>query len=731
MKRQICGALAGFFVLVAGSTHATRWVQEGFDYPMGEIDGTQTGGVGFAVGSVWTAVSSAGLVTNGLAYSGLATAGAQALRAKPSGSSRHQRSLAASLGGSTFYISLLINTYGGETERFGVELRPNDGPLFGRVSGGWGMFAGYNGALGISNTEGGYKTWTGVTNAADSATHLFVVKIDYEANAIKIYVDPLPDSTEPEPSATLTTGGNWTVNLNSDAWNALGLWINPANMCADELRVGTAWCDVMPATVIPPIVREGFNYPAGSLDGSQSNGFGFAAPSHWGTNANYGGIASGLAYSNFVTAGNGAFQTLGYQGHERAVTTTYGASTFYMSMLVNARGHETRRCGFEVRNGDGPLFGRVSGGWGMFSGWNGGMGISCSDGDFQVWTGVSNTADSATHLIVVKADYQANAIKLFVDPAVSGVEPQPSATLVTGDKWTVNLDGDKWTGIRIFHEIGDMAVDELRIGKTWGSVVPALRCVWTQTAGGTHHWVSTNCWEGGSVPSPVAGCTVDFGSADLGGDIALSLDATRTAAFWRFGDASGDQTWTVNAGDTNVALILDGDPAAIQVDRGTTTIHAPIGGTNGIVKTGSGTLVIDGTNRYAGATTVDSGTLTLAACGTLPAAGDIALAGGTLALAESVTNEAGALTVTADSALALGDGSGSLTFSGDTPACVWAGHLTITGTLMRSGTGALRFYPDGLSPGQIRLISYNGEAVHLDGNGYLHPGAQGTLIKIN
>ena len=221
MKVRVCGAVMAFFAMVCGSAQATLLVQEGFDYPLGQVDNTQTGGVGFAAGSYWTPVAAAAWVTNGLAFSGLASSGSASLRAKSSGGSRHSRTLASGIGGSTFYMSLLINANGAATDRFGVELRPSDGPLFGRVSGGWGMFAGSNGALGISNSEGAFKTWTGVSNVADSVTHLFVVKVDYESNAIKIYVDPLPDGVEPAPSATLATGGNWTVNLNSGTWSAV------------------------------------------------------------------------------------------------------------------------------------------------------------------------------------------------------------------------------------------------------------------------------------------------------------------------------------------------------------------------------------------------------------------------------------------------------------------------------------------------------------------------------
>ena len=129
---------------------------------------------------------------------------------------------------------------------------------------------------------------------------------------------------------------------------------------------------------------------------------------------------------------------------------------------------------------------------------------------------------------------------------------------------------------------------------------------------------------------------------------------------------------------------------------------------------------------------MSAGTLRPAACGTLPAGTGLALAGGTLELAAGTTNSVGALEVAADSTLALGGGSGrSLTFSGDSTAIGWAGHLTLTGALIGPAPTALRFYPYRLTPNQLSRISLvGGTGVHLDAAGYLLPGALGTLVSI-
>jgi hypothetical protein len=236
---------AVFGLFACGGTEAAPFVQEGFNYSLiSPVNGAQTGGVGFAPASSWGSVNAN--IVAGLSSLGYASIGSGAFQV--TSDSRIQRALASSFGGSTFYVSMLINTYGVNGARFGVELRSAEGPLLGRVINGWGIFAGQNGKAGISNSTGDYKTWTGVTALADSLPHLLVFKFDYAANAIKLYVDPLPALGEPAvPSATLATGGDWTVNLNSDTWNAISFYRQSgANETIDEIRLGTAWADVAP-----------------------------------------------------------------------------------------------------------------------------------------------------------------------------------------------------------------------------------------------------------------------------------------------------------------------------------------------------------------------------------------------------------------------------------------------------------------------------------------------------
>ena len=232
-------------LLATGVAQATLLVQEGFDYSLvSPINSTQTNGVGFAALSSWGSVNAN--IVAGLTFNGYATAGSNAFQV--TAGTRIERALASSFGGSTFYVSMLINNYGVNDPRFGVELRNGNGPCLGRVNNGWGFFGGTSGLGGISNTNGAYQTWTGVTAAADSLTHLIIFKFDYAAQAIKLFVDPLPALGEQTPSATLVTGGAWTIALNSQLWTAIAAFRGGvANETLDEVRIGTTWADVAPA----------------------------------------------------------------------------------------------------------------------------------------------------------------------------------------------------------------------------------------------------------------------------------------------------------------------------------------------------------------------------------------------------------------------------------------------------------------------------------------------------
>jgi len=247
------------------------------------------------------------------------------------------------------------------------------------------------------------------------------------------------------------------------------------------------------------IVEEGFGYTAGALNGTQAGGLGLTG--NWGTSSTNSIATPGLGFTSTsgILCTNGAGRLdMGYGATaSRVLSTPVSGASLYFSMVINLNGTvESYRTGFEFRHSagtsDGNLFGRVNGGWGILTGPAGDTGVTAPGGaSYYTWKGVTAAADSNAHFIVYKLDYQANAIKMWVDPSPGSLETAPTATLATGGGWTVNLNNQVADSIRAFNESSHTSsVDEFRVGSTWADVTFAGPV--SLVAGGTYqgNWKS-------------------------------------------------------------------------------------------------------------------------------------------------------------------------------------------------------------------------------------------------
>ena len=146
-----------------------------------------------------------------------------------------------------------------------------------------------------------------------------------------------------------------------------------------------------------------------------------------------------------------------------------------------------------------------------------------------------------------------------------------------------------------------------------------------------------------------------------------------------------------------------------------------------LVKRGAAKLTLSGNNTFAGRFTIEAGTVALGSNTALPASAPLTLAGGTVTCG-TFANATGALTLSGDATIDLGDGS--LSFA-DSSGETWAAGATlnITGTDSLP-TRTLRFGTDssGLTPAQLKQIRYNGGKVSLNSEGYLS-GPKGLIIS--
>ncbi len=233
----------------------------------------------------------------------------------------------------------------------------------------------------------------------------------------------------------------------------------------------------------------------------------------------------------------------------------------------------------------------------------------------------------------------------------------------------------------------------------------------------------TTAGAGGATP---AGTWKTSGGANKNWSTSAAGTATTTvwtnddiAVFSAGTDATGSYTVTVASAPTvdsivieegnltfnNSSLTLTGTTPSIDVASGlTATFNTKLLGSNGLVKTGSGTLLLASTgNNYTGDTSVSAGTLQVGTgASILPTATAVAVSSGATfeILAGSGTQRiaslAGAGTVNLnDSLLRTGDASDT-TFSG-----AFAG----TGTLRKDGTGTFTLSGSSSHTGALDLTA--------------------------
>jgi autotransporter-associated beta strand protein len=138
----------------------------------------------------------------------------------------------------------------------------------------------------------------------------------------------------------------------------------------------------------------------------------------------------------------------------------------------------------------------------------------------------------------------------------------------------------------------------------------------------------------------------------------------------------------------------------------------------GLIKAGAGTLVLSGANTYTGATTVSGGTLRLGGVDRIANASAVTLAGGTFST-DGFSETVGALGLSADSSIDLGDGASTLTFSG---AGAFAAGRTLTVTHWSAGSDHLFVGSSaGLTAAQLAQINLDGVGVRQLSTGEIVP----------
>jgi autotransporter-associated beta strand protein len=142
--------------------------------------------------------------------------------------------------------------------------------------------------------------------------------------------------------------------------------------------------------------------------------------------------------------------------------------------------------------------------------------------------------------------------------------------------------------------------------------------VWTTPAGG--NWKTNSNWQDNAYPNGSAH-VADFTGLNLNANTTVSLDGTINVAAIKARDTTPSHDWTITPGSGGSLNLTDiGGAPYIDVANRSLIVAANITGSQGLTKTGAGSLVLKANCSYSGPTTVSGGTLEI---GSADAAGSI------------------------------------------------------------------------------------------------------------
>ena len=120
-------------------------------------------------------------------------------------------------------------------------------------------------------------------------------------------------------------------------------------------------------------------------------------------------------------------------------------------------------------------------------------------------------------------------------------------------------------------------------------------------------WSDTSEWQGGTIADGVDNMA-DFSTIGLTAERIVTLDTSRTVGALKFSDVNNSYDWTI-AGANSLALstLNTNRSPSIEVDNRSATIEVPVMGSEGLTKSGAGTLLLAGQNSYSGLTMANAG----------------------------------------------------------------------------------------------------------------------------
>jgi autotransporter-associated beta strand protein len=220
-------------------------------------------------------------------------------------------------------------------------------------------------------------------------------------------------------------------------------------------------------------------------------------------------------------------------------------------------------------------------------------------------------------------------------------------------------------------------------------------------------------------------------SYSAGTDIEQGTIAVNGAGALGSGQLSftGSGALQFNAGFTldNSVAISSGVTATINTQANNDTINGGVTGAGALTKTGSGTLTLIGASDYSGATTVSQGTLQAGAANSFSANSDVTVASGATLALNNFNESIGSLAGVSGSSVTLG--AGVLTTGGDNASTTYAGTITGTGGLTKTGSGV--FTLSGANSGFSGAVAISGGQIDITADNNLGNGSGTNTLTLS
>ena len=320
---------------LTGISNAAILAYEPFNYPLGAINngavstatGTPTATTGGGFSGTWFAGGAGTTIVGGLTYPGLQTDNS-ALQWSTSVPYQGENLAAAILPANTptVYVSFLYNAPSYTANKTGFAVDNGAGQNKGYYMG---MTA--PGTFGVATVVNGSGTVLGTAAGTISfgTTYFIVVKFDKDSGGTEyksgsIWINPAPGSSQPAASGTFT--GTYTdMNKIADFLTALG----GSAVITDEIRFGTTWADVTPASgATPPATPTGLRVAS-----SGANSVTLIWNPGTGSPASYNVKRATTSGGTYATIGTSTAPTVTFTD-----SVTGGATYFYEVSAVNAGG---------------------------------------------------------------------------------------------------------------------------------------------------------------------------------------------------------------------------------------------------------------------------------------------------------------------------------------------------------------------------------------------------------